>query len=106
MSTHRVRGTTIVFKFSDGPMKAKAFAHVFHEDGSLEFGMPAGDGKKTHVKKYELAEIGDSVRAVSYLSDAGYTLTTILDFATHRLVAFSSNEKELGVQHGSFEVAK
>jgi len=43
------------------------------------------------------------VSAVSYLSSAGYTLTAVLDFATKKLVAFSSNEKMLGIQHGTFQ---
>ena len=29
--------------------------------------------------------------------------SVVLDFRTHELVAFSSNDKELGVQHGTFE---
>jgi hypothetical protein len=40
---------------------------------------------------------------VSYRSAAGYTLTTVLDFKTRKLVAFSSNEKMLTLQHGTFE---
>ncbi len=56
--------------------------------------------------KYEVVAIRDDVCAVSYLSSAGYTLTTILDFATKKLVAFSSNEKMLGVQRGSFEESR
>jgi hypothetical protein len=98
-----IRGKKLVFKFEDGPMASKSFEHAFHRDGSLDFGMPGGKGA-THVDKYELADVSKDVAAVSYLSDSGYTLTTVLDFGTQRIVAFSSNAKELGVQHGTFEV--
>jgi hypothetical protein len=98
-----IRGKKLVFKFEDGPMASKSFEHAFHRDGSLDFGMPGGKGA-THVDKYELADVGKDVAAVSYLSDSGYTLTTVLDFGTQRIVAFSSNAKELGIQHGTFEV--
>jgi hypothetical protein len=37
------------------------------------------------------------------LGSGGYTLTTVLDFKTKKLVAFSSNEKGVSVQHGTFE---
>jgi hypothetical protein len=40
---------------------------------------------------------------VSYLSFAGYTLTVVLDLATKKLLALSSTEKMLALQHGSFE---
>ncbi|HEX7507595.1 MAG TPA: hypothetical protein VF550_12530 [Polyangia bacterium] len=33
----------------------------------------------------------------------GYTLTVVLDFETGRLFAFSSNDKEMALQHGAFE---
>jgi hypothetical protein len=98
-----IRGKKLIFKFEDGPMASKSFEHAFHRDGSLDFGMPGGKGA-THVDNYELAQVGTDVAAVSYLSDSGYTLTAVLDFSTNRLVAFSSNAKELGVQHGSFEI--
>jgi hypothetical protein len=99
-----VRGKKLIFKFDDGPMAAKAFEHSFHRDGSLDFGMAGGKGT-THVDKYEVENINKDVAAVSYLSDKGYTLTTVLDFNTKRLVAFSSSAKELGMQRGTFEVA-
>jgi hypothetical protein len=106
MSTHEIRGKKIVFTFKDGPMAGKSVEHAFHEDGSLDFAIAGGDAdKKTHVKKYEAAKTGENVYAVSYLGDSGYTLTTVLDFATNELIAFSSNEKMLLLQHGSFELA-
>jgi len=110
MSKDSVRGRVLRFSFDDGPMAKKIFEHRFDEDGTVTFhqvesGKTAGDKKKdgNPATKYELATVRDGVSAVSYLSSAGFTLTAVLDFATKKLVAFSSNEKVLGVQHGTFE---
>jgi hypothetical protein len=62
-----------------------------------------GEGKPSKEKKYESVIVGQDVQAISYLGSSGYTLTAILDFQTGKLVAFASNEKELMVQHGTFE---
>jgi hypothetical protein len=112
MTNDPIRGKTVLFTFDDGPMAKKTFAHVFGANGTVEFSMVGADAasapkepKKAPDTKYEAAPVGGQVFAVSYLSPAGYTLTTMLDFETHRLVAFSSNEKMLAVQHGTFEVA-
>lgn len=113
MTRDPIRGKTLFFTFDDGPMAKKTFAHVFGDNGTVEFSMvgadapspPTKEPKKTPDTKYEAASVGAQVFAVSYLGPAGYTLTTVLDFETRRLVAFSSNEKMLAVQHGTFEVA-
>ena len=110
-----IRGKTLRFHFSDGVMAKKTFEHRFAEEGSVTFRMvPEGKdaahrdengGKDAAPKesiRYEVAPVRDDVCAVSYLSK-GYTLTTILDFESMKLVAFSSNEKTLSIQHGTFE---
>jgi hypothetical protein len=104
-----IRGKTLRFTFDDGAMAGKTFEHTFDANGTVVFRMLGGE-KKAGEKpdhppstKYEVTTIRDDVCAVSYLSSAGYTLTTILDFAAKKLVAFSSNEKTLGLQRGSFE---
>ena len=108
MSSHPVKGKTIHFVFRDGHMAGKTVAHSFHQDGSLDFDMldesGASSGKKVHVDKYEVAKVRDEVYAVAYLGGSGYTLTTVVDFEAKTLVAFSSNEKELGLQHGKIEL--
>lgn len=101
MKRDPIRGQSIVFTFADGPMAKKSVEHTIDEEGQVSFKM--GE-KSTKAKKCEVAKIGDDVHAISYLGDSGYTLTVILDFSTNKLTAFSSNEKELGVQHGTFEV--
>lgn len=62
-------------------------------------------GKATTPKepiRYQVAPSRDDVCAVSYTSK-GYTLTTILDFESMKLVAFSSDQKMVSIQHGTFE---
>lgn len=114
MKQDPIRGHTYRFHFADGVMANKTFEHAFAEDGSVTFrmlGAKPETGSEAGVKDatpkesvhYEVAPIREDVCAVSYLSK-GYTLTTILDFKTRTLVAISSSEKMLAVQHGSFEL--
>ena len=75
--------------------------------------MPRVDAKTIREKppsdakaKYQTARVNDDVYAVSYLSGSGYTLTSVLDFVGGTVVSFASNEKELVLQTGTFEVAE
>ena len=121
MASDPVRGKTIRWTYDDGPMAGKSFEHTFGEDGTVtwhETGAQnkprpptngqrkAGQGSTEPKAKYEVAPVNDDVYAVSYLSGSGYTLTSVLDFAGGSVVSFASNEKELVVQHGTFEVAE
>jgi MoaF N-terminal domain len=106
MNKDPIRGKTIRWTFSDGPMAKKTFEHSFDKGGTVTFRMFDDNGqagKPSDGKKYESVHVGQNVHAISYLGTAGYTLTVILDFDTGKLVAFASNEKELTVQHGTFE---
>jgi hypothetical protein len=110
MTKDPIRGKTLSFMFDDGVMSGRAFVHRFAENGTLTFHTVSGSSEagrdmpgRWPSAKYEVAQVRDDVWAVSYLSSAGYTLTVVLDFATKKLVAFSSNDKTLAVQHGSFE---
>ena len=94
-------GRTVRWRFDDGPTKGKTFEHTLRPDGRLTYGEP-GHGK-AHAR-YELETIRPGVVALSYLGGAGYTLTSVLDLAAGTVVAFASNERELVVQHGRFEV--
>jgi hypothetical protein len=109
-----IRGRTIRFTFNDGPMATKTFEHTFDASGTVRYRMVdtatssgnSSDGKnatKAPDPKYEIATVREDVGAVSYVGSGGYTLTTVLDFKTKKLVAFSSNEKGVSVQHGTFE---
>jgi hypothetical protein len=107
MSPDPLRGETIRWTFEDGQMAGKTFEHTFGKDGVVTFRELDGksEGEPGHAERYETAALGDGVTAVSYLAPSGYTLTTVLDESSGRLVAFASNEKDLSVQHGTFERA-
>jgi len=109
-----IRGRTLRFTFNDGPMATKTFEHIFDASGTVKYrmvdsatssGNSTGGNETTKAtdSKYEIATLREDVGAVSYVGSGGYTLTTVLDFKTKKLVAFSSNEKGVSVQHGVFE---
>ena len=107
MKADPIRGETIQWTFSDGPMANRTFEHTFEKDGSVSFrALDGKEGKPSRVEKSEVVQVGEDVYAVSYLASSGYTLTVVLDFRTGNLVAFASNEKELVVQKGTFEMAE
>lgn len=101
-----IMGEVIRWTFSDGPLEGRSFAHTFRDDGTVEFRAIAGDkkGKLMLAKDSEVARVGDDVFAVSYLGPSGHTLSVVLDFRTGQCVAFASNEKELTVQRGTFDI--
>jgi len=101
-TTHPIRGKTLSLTFKDGQMAGKTIAHAFHSDGSLDFYPADTPEKKSHVDHYEVAKVNDDVYAVSYLGSSGYTLSMVLNFADADLIAFSSNDKMMQMQHGSF----
>jgi hypothetical protein len=104
MKTKSIRGKTLRWTFTDGPMANKTFEHLFTEKGSVTFRSIEGTtkGKPTEVEICEVAQVSAEVCAVSYMS-GGYTLTVVLDFGTGKLFAFSSNEKEMTLQRGIFD---
>ena len=99
-----LKGKTIRWSYSDGPMKGKHFEHHFTEDGMVTW-KEAGDEKPSpdSQAKYRSERISDDVYAVSYLSGHGWTLTTVVDERSHAIVSFASNEKELTVQRGTID---
>ncbi|HEY8825212.1 MAG TPA: MoaF N-terminal domain-containing protein [Candidatus Limnocylindria bacterium] len=122
MGSDPLRGKKIQWTYDDGPMAGKTFEHTFGEDGTVTWqetggenksGKPPTNGTQKTGKpgaeakaKYEVAPINEDVCAVSYLSESGFTLTSVLDFDSGRVVSFASNEKELIRQRGMFEVAE
>lgn len=98
-----LRGTTIRWTYADGPMKGKRFEHSFTDDTVTW--KDAGEPKPSadsHAK-YEFQRISDDVYVVSYLSNHGFTLTTVVDERSGAIVSFASNEKDLVVQRGNLE---
>jgi hypothetical protein len=108
MKNNPLGGKTIRWNFTDGVMANKSFDHTFNEDGSLTFKMLSKDSddkdlqKQSRIEKYEVATLGNDVTVVSYLVPHGYTLTVAMDMKSKKLVAFSSNDKGVEVQHGTF----
>jgi hypothetical protein len=124
MASDPIHGKTIRWRYDDGPMAGKTIEHVFGKDGTVTWSEISGDPEKKTTKpstdgqrkaerrpteakvKYEVAPVNDEVCVVSYLAASGYTLTSVLDFASGTVVSFASNEKELVQQRGMFEVAE
>jgi hypothetical protein len=101
MGNDPIRGKTFRWTFNDGQMKGRTFDHTFGPDGTVKFGCT--DGTMNGEGKYEYSQVNPDVYAVSYHVDKGYTLTTVMDTKSHQIVSFSSNDKELQVQHGTYE---
>jgi hypothetical protein len=124
MGSDPLRGKTVRWTYDDGPMAGKSFEHNFGADGTVTWretgggdkgAKPPSNGKEKQAggkpgtpakAKYEVAPINEDVVAVSYLSESGFTLTSVLDFDSGTVVSFASNEKELIPQRGMFEVAE
>jgi MoaF N-terminal domain len=108
MKTNPIQGKAIQWTFDDGPMAQKTFEHTFNRDGSVTWcTLDAGKrGNPSTAERSEVASVGQDVYVVSYLGASGYTLTVVLDFRTHHLVAFASNEASLTVQKGTFKAER
>jgi hypothetical protein len=104
MQDDRITGKTMRWTFDDGPMAGKTFEHVFAPSGTVTFSQLDGKAnpQPSREHRYRAARVSEEVSLVSYLGTSGYALTVALNFATHKLVAVASNEKELVLQHGSF----
>ena len=105
MNSNPITGHALRWKFADGPMAGKSFDHTFSRNGSVSYREVGGDpnAKPGVAEQYQVASLGQDVHAVSYLASSGYTLTVVLDYKTHKLIAFASNEKSLTMQQGTFE---
>ena len=108
-SNDPVRGRTIRFSWSEGPTKGKAYDHIFHEDGTVEFhAVPQAQPRAEPPERpqYCNVAVNDKVRLVSYLSKSGYTLTVALNFDDSAMVGVASNDKSWFPVRGSFEVLR
>ncbi|MEP7003004.1 MAG: MoaF N-terminal domain-containing protein [Chloroflexota bacterium] len=101
MSSDPVRGKTLHWSFTDGPMAGVTYEHVFRNDGTVTWAEPGKTPGTDSSATYEVDPISDGVYVVSYLSKAGYALTTVVDERSSKIVSFASNEKELSMQHGT-----
>ena len=111
MAGDPIRGKTIRWTYNDGPTKGMKFEHIFGTDGRVSWrrvDQPSGQngdgGEKQEAAAYEVEQVAPQVWTVAYLAPSGWTLTTILDLDSRNIVSFASNEKQLVVQHGTYEV--
>jgi len=93
-----VSGKTIRFSWTDGPTKGKTYEHIFHPDGTVEWG---GSDDRT---KYADEAVTEKVSMISYLSKSGYTLTAVLNFENGTIVGVASNETTWIPVHGTLTV--
>lgn len=101
MATHPedfVTGKTIRLSWTEGPTAGKSHDHVFHENGTVEWGGPK------EKPKFKAFMIGDDVCLFSYLSSSGYTLTVALNLEEGTVNGFASNDKTWAPVGGTFEV--
>lgn len=109
-----IRGTTMRWAWSEGPTKGRVHEHTFHPDGTVEWrdadAAPSSGEARAPVPPerppYAAFEVTGDVYAVSYLAPSGFTLTVVLDFATHRLVGFASGKEQWHPLRGTFEVVR
>jgi hypothetical protein len=102
----RFRGRTITFKYVDGAMANKAYAHTFSDEGDLTYKPVGSDGEGTRAQESRIEKLRDDLWVVTYRGEGGYTLTSVLDFASNQLVSIACNGEELSVHHGTFETAR
>jgi phenolic acid decarboxylase len=105
-STDSMTGKTIRWTFNDGPTAGMTFEHTINADGSVDWcAVKEGRcGESTHEDEAAAVKVADGVFAVSYLSESGYTLTTILNLPEQKMVGFASNGETWTKQSGKFEV--
>jgi len=104
-----VHGQTMRWTWTDGPTKGTTHEHTFNDDGTVVWHKVTGDAQPKPEQNGEHAEyavfkVTDDVSAVSYLSDSGYTLSVVLNFADKDLVGFASNSEQWYPVKGKFEV--
>lgn len=103
-----LRGMTVRWTFTDGPVAGTLFEHTFHDDGSVVWRVLDGQGKgaSAQEKRYAAMQVTGDVHIVSYLAASGHTLTVVLNLATGRIFGFASNNAEWHPLSGTFEVVQ
>jgi hypothetical protein len=108
-------GRTLRWTFAEGPTAGKTFEHTFHSDGTVvwrgvdgaaqdkpkrEGGASASAPPKVRYASFEVAP---DTHLVSYLSEAGFTLTVALNFKTGQCYGVASNNEAWYPLTGTFE---
>jgi hypothetical protein len=103
-----LRGKTVRWTFTDGPVAGTLFEHTFHEDGSVVWRVLDGQGKgaSAQEQRYAAMQVTEDVHAVSYLAASGHTLTVVLNLATGRMCGYASSNTDWYPLTGTFEVVQ
>jgi hypothetical protein len=106
-------GRTLRWTFVEGPTAGKTFEHTFHSDGTVVWrGVDGAAQDKPQAKagaaappkvKYASFEVAPDTHLVSYLSEAGFTLTVALSFKTKQCYGVASNSESWYPLTGTFE---
>ena len=106
-------GHTLRWTFAEGPTAGKTYEHTFHSDGTVTFrGVDGGAQDKPPREgsasappkvKYASFEVAPDTHLVSYLSEAGFTLTVALNFKTKQCYGVASNSESWYPLTGTFE---
>jgi len=108
-------GRTLRWTFAEGPTAGKTYEHTFHPDGTVVWrGVDGGQGKakreesdqKPPKTKYASFEVAPDTHLVSYLSEAGFTLTVALSFKTRQCYGIASNSESWYPLTGTFETVE
>ena len=90
MMEHSLAGKTLRWTFPGGPTGDTVYEHVFRLDGMVTF-QSVGQGTPSKPIPYVSFEVGPHLHMVSYLSEAGHTLTVLANLKTGALRGFASN---------------
>jgi len=93
------RGKSLRWSYQDGPTAGQEYEHVFGTDGTVTY-RQLGGGTKGHAASYQAARLGKGIRIMAYTSAEGWTLTTVIDQASGKIVSVASNQDQLFVQNG------
>lgn len=108
-------GRTLRWTFAEGPTAGKTYEHTFHPDGTVVWkGVDGAQEKSKGAKsdqeppkvKYASFEVAPDTHLVSYLSEAGFTLTVALNFETKQCYGVASNSESWYPLTGTFETVE
>jgi hypothetical protein len=101
-----IRGKTLQFFWTKGPVANTTHEHTFNTDGSMSWRILDGDakGKTGDEKEYASMPVTADVQVVSYHSSSGYTVTLALSFRDGRIVGAASNTEQWFPVEGTFKV--
>lgn len=101
-----VRGRTIRWTWSEGPVAGVTHEHEFRRDGTVKWRVLSGPqkGHEAVEDEYEVFGVSETVAMVSYRAASGHTLTVTLNFETGEMFGFASGRGQWHPGRGIFEV--